>query len=90
MGTEKYPKRGISIVEDKRHYISTMESISYGYPDNNSTRVEAGEEEDEAQIMALSPKQSDEMKGNITEARLAWVMVGREDSVMEEETYEVW
>ena len=54
MSTVKYPKRGISMLEDKRYYISTLESRCYGHPDN-STVVEEGEEE--AQIMALPPKQ---------------------------------
>ena len=56
-----------------------------GHP-GNSTGVETGEEEEEeeAKIMALSPKESDER--GVTEARLARVMGGQEDSVMGEET----
>ena len=89
MSTVKYPKRGISIVEDKRYYISTLESRSYGHPDN-STGGETGEqeeeeEEEEAQIMALSGKERGE-----AEASLVRVMGGQEDCAMEEETYELW
>ena len=72
------------MVEDKRYYISTLESRSYGHPDN-STGVEAGEE---AQIMALSSDESDER--DVTEARLSRVMGEQEVSGMEEETLELW
>ena len=77
MSTVKYPKRGISMVEDKRYYISTLESRSYGHPDNS-----AGVEEEEVQ----SSKENDEI--DVTEASL--VMDEQEDTEMEEETYEIW
>ena len=84
MSTVKYPKRGISIVEDKRYYISALESRSYGHPDN-SVGLEEGEE---AQSMTLSPQESD--GGDVTEVSLPGAMDGQHDSAMEEETYELW
>ncbi|XP_050710311.1 uncharacterized protein LOC126995061 isoform X2 [Eriocheir sinensis] len=95
MSTVKYPKRGISVVEDKRYYISTLESRSYGHPDNSIGVEEEEQEEEVAQIMTLSNeenlKEGDER--DITEARLAEVMGGQEIGEMgeqEEETYELW
>ena len=77
------------MIEDKRYYLSTLESRSYyGHPDD-STGVKEGEEEgEEAQIMTLSSKESDERGAK--EASLVQVMGGQEDSVMEEETQELW
>ena len=74
------------MVEDKRFYISTLESRSYGHPDNSTGVVE---EEEEAQITVSSPEENLEERG-VTEAGLAQVMGGQEDNPMEEETYELW
>ncbi|XP_050733175.1 uncharacterized protein LOC127006884 isoform X2 [Eriocheir sinensis] len=98
MSTVKYPKRGISVVEDKRYYISNMESRSYGHPDNSigvEEEEEEKEEEEVAQIMTLSNEETLEEgdERDITEARLAGVMGGQEIGEMgerEEETYELW
>ena len=84
MCTVKYPKRGISQVEDKRFYISTCHSRSYGHPEN-STVVE----EEETHTVALSSNENQEERA-VTEARLAEVMGGQEDCEMEEELYELW
>ncbi|XP_050693786.1 uncharacterized protein LOC126984249 [Eriocheir sinensis] len=95
MSTVTYPKRGISVVEDKRYYISTLESRSYGHPDNSIGIEEEEQEEEVAQIMTLSNEDNLEEgdERGIIEARLAEVMGGQEVGEMgelEEETYELW
>ena len=87
MSTVKYPKRGISMVEDKRYYISALESRSYGHPDNSASVEEEGEEETEEEEV-LSSKESEEI--GATEAGLVRVTDDQESAEMEEEIYELW